>query len=339
MKRASALLLSVFLLSFALIGEASEDYGKYRYYFFNTFDTVITLTAYAKDQAEFDAYAKLVEDEMTRYHRIFDQYHAYEGVDNLYAVNRSAGKGPVRAERELIDLLLLIRQWREVYGQSLNPAMGLVLGLWHDAREDGTALPESAALQSAARHMDFDQVLIDREASTVFFADPELTLDLGAVAKGYAAELAARTLQEAGFDSFLLNAGGNVVCGAPPKDGRDAWTIAIEDVDGVSTKEKIHVSNLAVVTSGDYQRYYIVNDKRYHHLIDPKTLYPAEYMRAVTVLHADSGLADFLSTTAFLLPYEESRALIESIEGAEGMWTLADGSVEATEGFTRLVVP
>ena len=298
---------------------------------------MIIFTAYARNQAEFETYAKLVESEMMRYHRIFDKYNAYEGVNNLYAVNQGAAEAPVPAEPELMDLLLSVRQWRQAYGGVLNPAMGAVLDLWHDAREDGTVLPDEAALKQAAEHMDYDQVILDEEAGTVYFEDPALSLDVGAVAKGYAAQLTSDTLRENGLDSFLLNAGGNVVCGGNPLDGRDFWVVGVEDLDGVSTRETLGATDLSVVTSGDYQRYYTVDGVRYHHLIDPETLYPAAHMHAVTILHPDSALGDFLSTTAFLLPYEESRALIESIPSAEAMWTLMDGTEEMTDGFRDLI--
>ena len=184
---------------------------------------------------------------------------------------------------------------------------------------------------------DFADVIIDEKAGTVFYSDPELRLDLGAVAKGYAAQKVAEKLREAGLNSFILNAGGNVICGDAPLDGRSQWTVAVEDVDGVSTRLKLGLKNLSIVTSGDYQRYYEVNGRRYHHLIDPETLYPANHMRAVSIIHPDSGLADFLSTAAFLLPYEESRALIESVESAEATWLLSDGSEYCTDGFQALM--
>lgn len=126
--------------------------------------------------------------------------------------------------------------------------------------------------------MDYDQVILDEEAGTVYFEDPALSLDVGAVAKGYAAQLTSDTLRENGLDSFLLNAGGNVVCGGKPLDGRDFWVVGVEDLDGVSTCETLGATDLSVVTSGDYQRYYTVDGVRYHHLIDPETLYPAAHM-------------------------------------------------------------
>lgn len=310
-------------------------YEKYQHFFFGTFDTIITLIGYTQSAEEFQTYAKLAEDEMIRYHEIFDQYHPYEGVDNLYALNHSAPLAPTPAEPELIDMLLAIREWQTLYSTKTNPAMGQVLRLWHDARTDGTYIPSEEKLAVAAQYDNFADVVIDETAGTVYYADPNLLLDVGAVAKGYAAQKTAEKLREAGLESFILNAGGNVVCGDAPRDGRAQWVVAVEDVDGISTRLKLGLKNMSIVTSGDYQRYYEVDGKRYHHLIDPDTLFPATHLRAVSILHPDSGLADFLSTAAFLLPYEESRALIESIPEAEATWLLADGTEYCTAGFQQ----
>lgn len=337
MKRLFSLLVALVLCLCTACAAQGESYQKFQHYFFGTFDTIITIIGYAQSQEEFQTYAALAESEMLRYHQVFDQYNAYTGVNNLYYLNHSAAKEPVKAEPELITLLLKIREWHELYGDVMNPAMGAMLSLWHHARTAGTYLPDESALKAAAGHMNYSDVIIDEEAQTVFYADPELRLDLGAVAKGYAAQCVADSLREAGFQSFIVNAGGNVVCGGAPMDGRTQWTVAIEDVDGVSTRMKIGLVGQSIVTSGDYQRYYEVDGKRYHHLIDPATLYPANHMRAVSIIHPDSGLADFLSTTAFVLPYEQSRALIESIPDAEATWLLADGSEYWTDGFQTLL--
>jgi len=147
---------------------------------------------------------------------------------------------------------------------------------------------------------------------------------------------------EEGFTSFIVSSGGNVRTVGAPRDGvRNKWSIGIQDPDGNAlvpngdNLDIVYVNDASVVTSGDYQRYYVVDNKRIHHLIDPTTLMPANYYRAVTVVTLDSGVADFLSTTAFLLPYEKSRALIESLDGVEALWIMPDGSMKATEGMKK----
>lgn len=335
MKRIVSILLIALLLC-PMFSAQGTTYQKYQHYFFGTFDTIITLLGYTEDAETFGRYSALAESEMRRYHEIFDQYNPYDGVNNLYAVNQKAGQGPCEAEPELISLLLTIREWHKQYSDVTNPAMGSVLRLWHDAREDGTVLPDDAELKEAANHMDFNDVVIDEAAGTIHYLDPNLSIDLGAVAKGHAAQLTADALRKAGMESFILNAGGNVVCGGAPLDGRTHWIVAIEDVDAVSTRHKVAMVNHCIVTSGDYQRYYEVDGQRYHHLIDPATLYPASHVRAVSIFHDDSGLADFLSTAAFVLPFEESRALIESVEGADAVWLMADGTEYWTDGFQAM---
>ena len=344
MKRILAcMLIAVLLLTASCAASGAETYQKYRYTFFGCFDTVIIFTAYTRDQAEFETYAKLVETEMTRYHQIFDKYNAYEGVDNLYAVNQGAAEGPVPAEPELMDLLLTVREWRKAYGGALNPAMGAVLELWHDAREDGTVLPDEAALKQAAEHMDYDQVILDEEAGTVYFEDPDISLDVGAVAKGYTAERVAQWMLDSDMPSFIISAGGNVRCGQKPLDGRARWGVSIQDpgpidgLPGTGYMDVLYLTNLSVVTSGDYQRYYTVDGVRYHHLIDPDTLYPGRHMRAVTIVTQDSGLADALSTAVFLMPYEQGRAFVEALDGVEAYWVLLDGSVQCTDGLRAML--
>ena len=125
--------------------------------------------------------------------------------------------------------------------------------------------------------------------------------------------------------------------GIMPQDGRKAWGVGIQDPDGnvfglADYVEVLYIHDVSVVTSGDYQRYYEVDGKRYHHLIDPETLMPDTDFRSVSIITEDSGYADMLSTAAFLMPYEESRAFIESLDGVEAIWLFPDGSKEMTDG-------
>ncbi len=318
--------------------------------FFDTFDTLITILAYAPDEQTFKAATDAAHAYFQRLHKLYDGYNAYDGINNLYTLNQEAAKGPVKVEPELMNLLLFCRERQPLTQGACNIAMGAVLEIWHDYREAGIAdiehaqLPPMAELQAAAQHTDMADLLLDPERGTVQYADPLLKLDLGAVAKGYAAELVAQQLLASATPSFAINAGGNVRLGNPPLDGRrNAWGIGIQNPRGnvfsAPTEDNVETffaANLSLVSSGDYQRYYLVSGQRYHHLIDPATLMPGAHYQAVTVLTEDSGMADLLSTAAFLLPLEQSRALVASLEGVEALWVLPDGTVEMSEGARKL---
>ena len=132
--------------------------------------------------------------------------------------------------------------------------------------------------------------------------------------------------------------GGNVRMGIAPADGRAKWGVGIQDPDGAvlglsDIVETLFLTNASVVTSGDYQRFYIVDGQRYHHLIDPDTLMPDTEFRSVSIITEDSGYADLLSTAAFLMPYDESRAFIESLDGVEALWCTPDGEVIQSSGW------
>ncbi len=146
-----------------------------------------------------------------------------------------------------------------------------------------------------------------------------------------------------GLKSGMISAGGNVRVLEKPLDGiRQRWGIGIQNpeksiVGDSNLLDTIFINNASVVTSGDYQRYYVVDDKIIHHLIDSQTLMPGDYYRAVTVVTEDSGLADFLSTTVFLMPYDKSRKLVDTLDGVEAIWVMKDGTVEATDGMKKII--
>ena len=350
MKRSFISFLS-FVLAFILILAAavpaclSENaYTKFNRRALDIFDTEITLIGYTRTQEEFDQVYKDTMALLRGYDQVFDAYHGYDGLNNLYYVNRHAAEAPVEIPQQLFDLISWCKdQWGKNL-RSTNIAMGAVLSIWHEYREAGLDDPEHAqlppveALQNASAHTDFDQVILDDEKQTVFFADPEITLDIGAVAKGWAADAVVPFLRER-MPSFLLSLGGNVYAGDAPLDGRANWAIGVQDPRpdesgaGGTILDIVDVNNLTVVTSGDYWRYYIVDGERYHHIIDPETLFPSRKMLSVTIICESSVLADFLSTTLFVLSYEDGLALIESMEGVEALWVLPDGTEQASSGM------
>ena len=337
-KRAFVCLLLALCLLCGGCAAETKKLQKFSATFYDAFDTIISLIGYAEDQQTFDAAYKKTQEMFLRYHQVYDAYNAYEGVHNLYEVNRLAGQGPAKAEPELIDLLLYMKGNQPGLQGRVNVAMGAVLRCWHAYREAGTAVPTPEELQPLSEHCDFDDVIVDREAGTVYFADPLLSLDLGAAAKGYATEIVASWLLTSDMPSFIISAGGNVRCGHKPQDGRNYWGVGIQDPENALlganiTKDVLYLTDTSVVSSGDYQRYYTVDGVRYHHIIDPDTLYPSDFMRQVTIVTQDSGYADLLSTAVFLMPYEQGRAFVDGLAGVEAYWVLNDGSVRMTDAL------
>ena len=339
----AAAVLVVCLVAVFLV-KRGPVYQKYTDSFFDTFDTVVTVVAYTKNKAEFDSYFEKIHARMQELHRMYDIYNSYPGLNNVKTINDMAGKAPVKVNKEIIDLILFSKDWYQKTGGATNIAMGSVLRIWHDYREAGQADPESAKippmedLVRAAQHTDIEKVVVDATNSTVYLADPEMSLDVGAVAKGFATELVMREMADAGLKSALISSGGNIRGIGKPLDGvRESWSVGIQDpAKSIFSEDNllgvVQVTDGSVATSGGYQRYYIVDDKVLHHLIDPKTLMPADYYQSVSIMASDAGVTDFMSTTAFLLPYEASRKVVESVN-VDALWVFPDGRIEMTPGM------
>ena len=252
---------------------------------------------------------------------------------------------PIGTDEDIIALFEFCREMYDLTAGKTNYAMGTVLKIWHNYREDGNydyataEVPPMEMLQEAALHCNIDDIIIDKENSTVFFADPMLKVDVGAIGKGYATERIARTLEEMGVENYTLNIGGNIRTLGSKADG-SGWVAGIQNPDLTSDQGfllRVAFSNLALVTSGSYQRYYYVGNTKYHHIIDPETLFPKDDFAAVSILTPDSGVADAVSTACFNLSLEEGMALIESMENTEAMWVEPDGTIHFSSGFETFV--
>ena len=322
----AAALLALAAALYFLPRGAGRETRRYEAVWYDLFDTVTTLRGYAAGEAAFEQEAGRIHDALLEYHRLCDIYNDYPGLVNLKSVNDGAGGAPLRADPRLLDLLELCRSMYEDSGGAVDVTMGAVLALWHTARENETP-PDPAALVEAAKHGGFAFLEMDAEAMTLRLTDAGARLDVGAVAKGWAA---ARVMEHAP-EGYLLSVGGNV-CASGPKPGGAAWVVALENPDG-GWLHTLELTRGSVVTSGDYQRFFLGPDgTRYHHIIDPETLQPARRWRAVSVLHPDSGVADALSTALFVLDRPAGEALVERRGGA-ALWVALDGEEYRTEGF------
>ena len=322
------------VLCLSSCGRWGASAQKKTYYEF--FDTVCTVSYYGNRGADyFEETAEFIEEELEGYHRLFDAYHEYAGMKNLCSVNSSAGIAPVAVDSSLFELIAYGKEVYALTGGEVNIAFGAVTSLWKEAQKQadgqgtGNCLPTREALTEASGHTSIDIIVLDREKSTVYLSDSYASLDVGAIGKGFAAERIAESLKARGDESFVLDLGGNIrVIGSKP-DG-SGWITGIENPNVNSTDAfiaRVELIDESCVTSGDYRRYFIIDGKRYHHIIDRDTLYPAELFSSVTVIASDSGLCDALSTALFCMPLEEGRALLSGLDGVEAIWVTRDGEV------------
>ena len=310
--------------------QASEagEISRYQTTFYDTFDTVVSAIVYASSEEEANAYFETIHKRYQELDHLYSSFKNYDGIVNVKSVNDQAGKGKVVVDEELYDLLRFSKEQYEKYGET-NIAFGAVTSIWQSYRDAYEVVPEAERsaddealkkglpdakiptmeeLQAANKHTNIDDIVLNDADHSVEIKDPELKIDVGAVAKGYATELIGEELRASGLETALISAGGNVkIIGSAPEAERNSFGIGLQNPEAITgdsaaednMKDIIYTNDTSVVTSGDYQRYYIVNGKHYHHLIDPDTLMPADHFRSVTIVTKDSGLADFLSTTAF----------------------------------------
>lgn len=333
MKKIAAVLVFCLLLSGCGNGRAAQSL--YSATDLTLFDTITTVMGYGDSRESFDTISGEIFEELEYYHRLFDIYHDYAGMNNLKTVNDQAGIAPVKVDGTIIAFLKDCISYYELTDGKVNVAMGSVLKLWHEAREqalndpENAAVPTRATLQEAACHTDITALVIDEAASTVFLTDGEMSLDVGAVAKGWAGQRVAETAPE----GLLISLGGNVCVTGAKQEPNVPWVIGVQDPDGGEHYlQTLHLLSGSAVTSGDYQRYFTVDGVTYHHIIDPETDLPGTYWRSVTVICADSGLADALSTALFLMTREAGQTLLDKVQAC-ALWVDGSGNQYYSQGF------
>lgn len=343
-----------------LTGCQKKDYQLYSKNFVGAFDTITQYLSYALSEDEFNEQSQYIDEKLDYYDHLFDKYNSYDDLNNVKTINDNAGKVPVKVDKPLIDLLELSIERNKTISNKVNIAFGSVINIWHDYRDAAEAnggigtVPTKSQLEKANQHTDLNSIVIDKEKQTVFIKDKDVSIDVGATAKGYAIELIKQGLIDKGVDNFLLSGGGNVASHGKRKiqkegdfllnDCRDYFCVGLESPQDGNFAQKenedsesealLVASGESIVTSGDYQRFYKdINGVRYHHLIDPDTLFPAVHFRSVSIITEDSGLADFLSSAVFLMTYEEGLKLVNSLDGVEAIWLLEDGKIRMSNGL------
>lgn len=251
----------------------------------------------------------------------------------LTRMNASAGSGPVAVPEELSRLVERSKKLAELTGGAFDPTWHALRPLW-SFKDVAPSVPETSDVTAALAHVDWRRVAVDVEASTVELPEG-FSLGLGGIAKGYGVDRAMAVLLEHGVENAMVDAGGDLKVLGRSKDR--LWEVAIkhprrrEEVIAL-----VPVSNTCVVTSGDYERFFVVDGVRYHHILDPQTGFPATGAMSATVLGPDAAACDALATAACVLGPDEGIPLIERIERFEALFVGLDGEVHATSGLKDL---
>ena len=319
MKKLVALLLSLSLL----IGCQTQPKQLARTDYL--LDTVVTLTLYGAEEADLDA----AFAEIRRLDGLLDAYSPDSDLGKLQA---AAGREPVALSPETMELLVFAKEMYARTGGYLDVTVGPLIDLW-DIRNGGH-YPMEEELTAALGLLGMDDLILDEANGTAYLVRSGMRVDLGALAKGYIADRVKALLLDRGVKSGVIDLGRNILL-IGEKPGKAPFSIGIQSPGAAG--ELLRVLSLrdrSLVTSGTYERYFEHEGRRYHHVLDPFTGFPADRnLSAVTVLSDSSLWGDALSTACLLLGVDDGLALIDSIPEAEALFVLTDGSAVTSTGF------
>ncbi|MGJ8716260.1 MAG: FAD:protein FMN transferase [Maribacter stanieri] len=258
------------------------------------------ITVVAKDQVEADEYIDLAVSEITRIEQLIS---SWDSNSQTSEVNRNAGLRPVKVDAELFDLIQRAIGISKLTDGAFDVSYASMDKIW---KFDGsmTVMPSTDSIKASVSKVGFQNVVLDKESSTVFLKLKGMKIGFGAIGKGYAADKAKDLLISKGVVSGIINASGDMNTWGKQPDGSE-WKVAITNpMDKNKVFALLPITNGAVVTSGNYEKYVTFNDVRYTHIIDPRSGYPATGIISVTVFAPKAELADALATSVFVMGIE-----------------------------------
>ena len=289
--------------------------------------TVIEITLIGDDEG---AANKAVLQAFQEIKRIETLMSPWLDSSDVIRINRSAGEGWTKVSPETMEVIKKAQEISELSEGSFDMTVGPLTQLWRMAREKGIP-PSTKDVKEKLDLVNFRDVSITHEGK-VFLKKKGMAVDLGGIAKGYAVDRAFELLRSLGYKNLIVNAGGDLRVGGTKND--QPWSIGIQD-PRVSQKimAKVLVSDTAVATSGDYEKFFIHQDKRYHHIFNPRDGFPTEGSQSVTVVCKDGITADGLATAVFVLGPEKGYSLCQRLEGVECLIVDKEGKIKFSPGL------
>lgn len=318
------LLISLIILTVI----ATTNYKKYEKNYFYL-DTIINIKINTNlPNHKVEEIFKEIESLYSTYHILADKYNKYDDVINVYYLNELLENDqPIEIEENLSKLINLGIEYYDITNGYINIASANLIDIWKKYIDLKEGIPSAEELNSV--NIDITNLTLK---DNIYTKKNDLKIDLGSFTKGYVTQLVGNYLESSNINDYIIDAGGNIKVGKPSK--KDNYTVGITNpTDPNNIFTKLNVSNLSIVTSGDYQRYYEYNGIRYNHIINPYTKYPSNYFKSVTVITEDSFIADVYSTYLFLVDLDTGLEVINNTEGIEAIWYIEEDNIVKSNGF------
>ncbi|MBT8195773.1 MAG: FAD:protein FMN transferase [Bacteroidia bacterium] len=271
-------------------------------------------TIICEDKTQSDRLMLMAENEAKR---IENKISSWNPQSETSKINMLAGIEPVQVSSELFELINRCKNVSELSQGAFDITYGSFNNDLWKFNTNMKSLPDSALAEQAVEKINYRNVILNEEDSTVYLKDKETRIGFGAIGKGYAAEKIKQLLMSEGVKSGIVNAGGDLAVWGKQINGEE-WTIAIANPDlKHSAYSFLKISNTSVVTSGNYEKYAIIDGVKYSHIINPKTGLPISGVKSVTVICNNTELADALATAVYVMGINPGIDLIEQLEGVE----------------------
>ncbi len=308
--------------------KSGQLYREQAYYLY----TQVEITTYGKID---DAIYQEIWSELDRLDHLLSMK---DDKSEIAKINASAGIKPVKISEEVFNLIKQALDYSKM-SDTFDISIGALVQLWGIGTENAR-VPTQAEIDQVLPTINYQNVVLDETAHTVFLKQKNMAIDLGAIAKGYAADLTKQILLKHDIDSAIINFGGNILTVGTKTDGR-AWRVGIQTPDNArgSYMGILQLSDNSVVTSGTYERFFEQDGKRYHHILSTTTGYPVDNeLASVSIVAENSMVCDALSTLIFVQGVEQGLVMIEALPNAEAILITKDKAVYLSSGLTERFV-
>ncbi len=288
----------------------------------------IRITAWTTDAA---AAVQAFEAVFDEFDRLDAAMSVWKDGSDIIRLNQAAGARPVPVSDDVRSALRTAQQVGEWTNGKFDVTFAALADVWKFDHDQDNRLPAAAEIDRRLPLIDYTALVIDDVAGTAFLRRAGMRAHLGGIGKGFAVDRGVRLLRSRGFTDFMIQSGGDMYVAG--RRGERPWRIGIRDPRGPGTFATVSVTDAAISTSGDYERYFIQDGRRYHHLLDPDTGRPVTATRSVTIVARRALFADALATGVFVAGPQEGMKLIDRLEGIEAVIVTSANDVLITPGL------